>query len=57
LLVVEHAPDDYVGAFAQITRERADAVFVGSRVRNFTNRRAIVELTAQNRLPALYYTR
>jgi putative tryptophan/tyrosine transport system substrate-binding protein len=57
LLTLEHAPNDYVGAFALMTRERTNAVFVGASTPNFVNRRLIVDLASRNRLPALYYTR
>ena len=45
---------DYVETFALIARERADALFVDPVGRNFANRRLILELAANNRLPASY---
>ena len=48
---------DYVETFALIARERADALFVGPGGRNFANRQLILELAANNRLPAMYYLR
>ena len=54
LFHAEGQPPDLTPAFAAITRERADAIFVASTPSNFVYRRTIVEFAAKNRLPASY---
>ncbi len=46
--------DDYRRFFAAISRERADALFVGSIPENVTKRQLIVELAKKLQLPAMY---
>jgi putative ABC transport system substrate-binding protein len=55
LLVQE--PDDYQGAFAAASRERAAAMVVPQCYLNAFNLQRIVDLAAQHRLPAIYSTR
>jgi putative tryptophan/tyrosine transport system substrate-binding protein len=50
-------PDDYKGAFAAASSERADAMFVPQCYFNNFNLQRIVDLAAQHRLPAIYGTR
>jgi putative tryptophan/tyrosine transport system substrate-binding protein len=45
------------GAFATLTRERAEALMVLTDVMFITERRAIVELAARHRVPAIYFDR
>jgi ABC-type uncharacterized transport system substrate-binding protein len=45
---------EYRRAFAAMVRERVDALLVAATGENYTNRRLIVELAAQARLPAIY---
>ena len=45
------------GAFATLTRERAEALMVLTDVMFITERRAIVELAACHRVPAIYFDR
>jgi putative ABC transport system substrate-binding protein len=58
VLIVEKSPsDDYIQTYALIMRERADVIFVPASIANFVNRRLIVDIAAQRRLPAFYFTR
>jgi putative ABC transport system substrate-binding protein len=50
----ESRPNDYATAFAEISRNRPDAVFVAHSPVNFGHRNAIVESIAKARLPAIY---
>jgi len=54
LVVVEAKAHDYERAFTTMRRERADALFVGASPTFTADRRRIVELAAQYRLPAIY---
>jgi putative ABC transport system substrate-binding protein len=55
LLVVDVVrPDDFEGAFAKIADARADALFVGAASFMFINLRAIVDLAARYKIPAVY---
>jgi ABC-type uncharacterized transport system substrate-binding protein len=45
---------NYVRAFEQLRNESADALVVSEVAENLSNRRTIVELTTQYRLPAIY---
>jgi putative ABC transport system substrate-binding protein len=45
---------EYRRVFAAIMQEHADALFVGPEGENVANRRLIVELAEQNRLPTIY---
>ena len=47
-------PDDYEGAFAAASSERAEAMFVLHCYFNVFNRQRIVDLAAKYRLPAIY---
>ena len=57
MLLAEHAPNDYTGAFGVIARERVDAIFVPASSHNYVYRRLIAEFALKNRLPAIYHTR
>jgi putative ABC transport system substrate-binding protein len=57
LFHAESQPPDFGPAFAAITRERADAIFVAASPSNFTYRRTIAEFAAKNRLPAAHPAR
>jgi len=57
LLPAQHTPTDYAEAFAQIAREKPDALIVGASAVNVAHRRLIVDFAAQMRLPAMYATR
>jgi putative ABC transport system substrate-binding protein len=54
LVVVEVKGRDYERAFATMRGERADAVFVGASPTLSADRRRIIALAAQYRLPAIY---
>jgi putative ABC transport system substrate-binding protein len=47
-------PEQIASAFEEAVRQRADALIVGIETLTQSNRRAIVELAAQHRLPAMY---
>jgi putative ABC transport system substrate-binding protein len=53
-LVGVGGPEEFASAFATMTRKRADALMVLPSPLLFTQRRRIVELAAQHRLPAMY---
>jgi len=46
----------YRAAFAVMVKERAVAVYVGSQYENWSNRKVIIDLAQQYRLPAIYGT-
>jgi putative tryptophan/tyrosine transport system substrate-binding protein len=52
--VEARGPDDFDRAFSDMTRARADALTVLTSVMFLSERRRLVELAAQNRLPAVY---
>jgi putative ABC transport system substrate-binding protein len=54
LIHVEHAPDNYADAFALITRERPDALFVVFHPVNYANRKLIADFAVKQHLPAIY---
>ncbi len=54
LILVEVRGAEYERAFATMVAERADALAVMSSPTFFIDRRRIIELTAQRRLPAIY---
>jgi putative ABC transport system substrate-binding protein len=47
-------PDEFAQAFAEIVRERSDALLTAPGGLNNVNRKNIVELAAKTRLPAMY---
>jgi len=49
--------ESYQRAFADMVRERADAVIVSPQSENLVNRRLIAELAAEARLPSMYQWR
>jgi len=57
LLRVEHQPNDYAQAFALITRERANAVYLAANPPNWQHRRSIAQFAAKNKLPSTYMSR
>jgi len=50
-------PTDFTSAFAAVTRERADAMFVPGTPSNNNSRRTIIEFAAKHHLPASYLFR
>ncbi len=54
LPVQARTPNDYEGAFAAMTRERAGALVVLPDPMSLTERRRITDLAARSRLPAIY---
>jgi putative ABC transport system substrate-binding protein len=54
LTVIEVEGRDYERAFAAVTAERPDALFVGAHTFFVRDRKRIIELAAKHRLPAIY---
>jgi putative ABC transport system substrate-binding protein len=54
LSVVTVRGADYPGAFAVITAERAQAVFVGAQTTFMTDRKLIIDLARRNKLPTIW---
>ena len=54
LHLAENTPSEYGTAFATISRDRPDAVFVANSPVNFGHRNTIVELVTKAQLPASY---
>jgi putative tryptophan/tyrosine transport system substrate-binding protein len=57
LLRVEHAPGQYTDAFAQISRVRAEALFVAPTPTHEADRALIVDLATRARLPSAFQVR
>src|SRR5262245_44027361 len=53
-LVEVRSPDEFDGAFATMTRERAEALIVFPSPMLFQERRRLVDLAARHRLPGMY---
>src|SRR5499427_1833758 len=49
-------PDDFIGAFDTMNRERPDAILMVSDSLTLSNRRRVFEYAAERRLPAIYET-
>ena len=47
-------PGDFEGAFAAMTRERAHALFGAAGILTFEHRKAVVDLAAKSRIPAMW---
>jgi putative ABC transport system substrate-binding protein len=47
-------PDDFDGAFAAMTRERPDALFLVTDSLTILNRKRVLDFAAQHRIPAMY---
>jgi len=54
LYLAENSPNEYAPAFAAMSRDRPDAVFVANSPVNFGHRNTIVELATRARLPGTY---
>ncbi len=54
LVLAEHTPGDFTGAFAQISRDRPDALFVSGIAPQFANRKLIVDFATRSRLPSMH---
>src|SRR5262249_32556145 len=57
LLEVQGPHPDLDGAFSTATRQRADALLILPSPPVFLPRKRVVDLAAQSRLPAMYFTR
>jgi len=57
LLEVQGPHPDLDGAFSTATRQRADALLILPSPPVFLHRKRVVDLAAQSRLPAMYFTR
>jgi putative ABC transport system substrate-binding protein len=54
VVLAEHTPNDYAGAFRQISRDRPDALFVSPHSPSFAHRRLIVDFATRSRLPSTH---
>jgi putative ABC transport system substrate-binding protein len=52
-----HGPEEFVGAFAAMTRERAEALLVANDTTLLVNRSRVAELALKSRLPTMNYYR
>jgi putative ABC transport system substrate-binding protein len=50
---VEHTPNNYADAFALMTRDRPDALFVAYHPSNYVNRQRIADFGIEQRIPAI----
>jgi putative ABC transport system substrate-binding protein len=57
MVLAEHTPNDYAGAFSQISRDRPDAIFVSPVGPSFAHRTLIVEFATRSRLPSTHVYR
>ena len=57
LVLTEHQPTDYTGAFALIERGRTGAIFLAANPPNWQYRQLIADFSKKNRLPSAYMTR
>jgi len=57
LLYAESGPGDYARAFAAITEQRAEAIFVGGGTYFFADRHQIIDFAIKKRLPLMGFTR
>ena len=57
LSLAENSPTEYGAAFAAVTRDRADAVFVANSPVNFGHRSTIVDSVLKARLPGSFHAR
>ena len=48
------APNDFDGAFAAMTRERPDALFLVADALTTLNRKRVIDFAAEHRIPAMY---
>jgi putative ABC transport system substrate-binding protein len=55
LYLAENGPNDYTSAFAAMSRDRPDALFVANSPVNFGHRNKLVELVTKAQLPAIYH--
>jgi putative ABC transport system substrate-binding protein len=56
-LLEARGPSEFDGAFAAMTRERAEALFVVSEAMFYLHRARLAELAARNKLPSMYTSR
>jgi len=54
LIHVEHTPNHYVGAFAQMRRDRPDALYLAYHPSNYANRQLIADFGIEQRMPGIY---
>jgi putative ABC transport system substrate-binding protein len=54
LVHAEHTPIHYADAFALITRDRPDALFVTRNSANYANRQLIADFAVERRMPGMY---
>jgi putative ABC transport system substrate-binding protein len=54
LIHVEHSPDSYAGAFALMTGDRPDALFVAFHPVNYANRQLIADFALEQKIPSIF---
>jgi putative tryptophan/tyrosine transport system substrate-binding protein len=54
LIHVEHTPNNYADAFAVMTRDRPDALFVAYHPSNYANRQLIADFGIEQRIPGIF---
>jgi putative tryptophan/tyrosine transport system substrate-binding protein len=54
LIYAEHAPDNYADAFALMTRNRPDGLFVAYHPVNYANSQLIADFAVEQRIPGIY---
>ena len=54
LIHVEHIPNNFADAFALMTRDRPDALFVAYHSSNYVNRRIIADFAIEQRIPVIF---
>jgi putative tryptophan/tyrosine transport system substrate-binding protein len=57
MLLEESSPSEYQRVFAEIARDRPDAIIVSGASETYHYRRLIIELVKKSRLPAMYAAR
>jgi putative ABC transport system substrate-binding protein len=54
LIHVDHSPDSYAGAFALVTGNRPDVLFVAFHPVNYANRQLIADFALEQRIPSMF---
>src|SRR6202047_4592518 len=54
LIHVEHTPNNYADAFALMTSDRPDALFVAYHASNYVNIQLVADFALQQRIPGIY---
>ena len=57
LVHAEVTPNNYAGAFAQITQDRPHALYLAAHPTHYANRQMIAEFTVKQRIPSIFSSR